>query len=263
LNIFVFDIETIPDVTGGRKIFKLDNLSDAEVATAMYARQQQQTGHEFLPCHLQKIIAISIVLYSKNTIKIWSLGEEDSPEEELIDRFYTGINKYMPVLVSWNGAGFDLPVLHYRSLIHGITASTYWETGANEPSFKWNNYLNRYHSRHLDLMDVLSGFNLKSAAKLDEVATLLGLPGKLGLDGSKVWDTYQSGNIKAIRNYCEIDVINTFLIYLRYELIRGNLNNIEYQREIERLQNTMAEANQEHFAEFLNLWDNSKIPVPT
>src|SRR5699024_9779140 len=109
------------------------------------------------------------------------------PEEELVQRFFDGIEKFIPTLVSWNGGAFDLPVIHYRALFHGIAGLRYWEIGDEDQSFRWNNYLNRYHQRHLDLMDMLSGYQARAAAPLDEIAVLLGLPGKMGMSGTKVW----------------------------------------------------------------------------
>ena len=159
MTILVFDIETIPDIESGRKLYDLANLDDAnDVANAMFALRKEKVGNTFLPHYLQKIVAISLVLANKSQIKVWSLGEENSTEEELITRFFAGINKHTPVIVSWNGSGFDLPVLHYRSLKHGISAENYWETGEQQQTFRWNNYLNRFHYRHLDLMDILAAY---------------------------------------------------------------------------------------------------------
>ena len=132
--------------------------------------------------------------------------------------------------MSWNGGGFDLPVLHYRALKHGIQAPRYWEKGESDRDFKWNNYLARFHWRHVDLMDVLANFNNRAFAKLDEIAVMLGFPGKLGMSGAKVWDTYLEGGIKEIRDYCETDVLNTWLVYLRFEYMRGNLDDKDLQR---------------------------------
>lgn len=252
MTILVFDIETIPDIESGRKLYDLANLDDAnDVANAMFALRKEKFGNTFLPHYLQKIVAISLVLANKSQIKVWSLGEENSTEEELITRFFAGINKHTPVIVSWNGSGFDLPVLHYRSLKHGISAENYWETGEQQQTFRWNNYLNRFHYRHLDLMDILAAYQNKAFAPLDEIATMLGFPGKMGMSGDKVWDSYKNGNIKGIRNYCETDVLNTYCIYLRFELIRGNLKQIEYHQEIERLQKYLESENQTHLQEFL------------
>ena len=221
----------------------------------MFSLRKEKTGTTFLPHYLQKIVAISLVLANKKQIKVWSLGEENSAEEEIISRFFNGINKHTPMLVSWNGAGFDLPVLHYRSLKHGIDAENYWEIGEQQQTFRWNNYLNRFHYRHLDLMDVLAAYQNKAFAPLDEIATMLGFPGKMGMSGDKVWDTYQAGDLQAIRNYCETDVLNTYGVYLRFELIRGNLNHNEFNSEIQRLRDYLESENKEHLLEFLKAID--------
>ena len=156
--------------------------------------------------------------------------------------------------MSWNGGGFDLPVLHYRALLHGVQAPRYWETGEDDQSFRWNNYLSRYHNRHTDLMDVLAGYQPRANAPLDEVATMLGFPGKMGMSGDKVWDAYLGGDIDGIRNYCETDVLNTFLVYLRYELIRGRLSPAEYEAECQRVRDYLEKEAKPHFLEFLGNW---------
>src|SRR3990167_4472834 len=117
MSVLVFDIETIPDVKAGRRLHNLTDLSDEEVGQAMFALQRAKNGSDFLPHYLQQIIAISAVMVQGQQIKVWSLGDEQSDEKELITRFFAGIDKYTPVLVSWNGSGFDLPVLHYRALL--------------------------------------------------------------------------------------------------------------------------------------------------
>ena len=253
-NIFVFDIETIPDVDSGRRLYALDGLDDADTGKAMLQLRQQQTGSEFLPLHLQRICAISVVLRRADKVKVWSLGDPQAPEAELVQRFFDGVDKFTPTLVSWNGGGFDLPVLHYRALLHGIQAPRYWDTGGDDRDFKWNNYLSRYHERHTDLMDVLAGYQLRANAKLDEIASMLGFPGKMGMSGAKVWDAYQAGEIEAIRNYCETDVLNTYLVYLRFELIRGHLTPESYQQELGLLRDTLAQDERGHIAEFLGHW---------
>ena len=252
MPILVFDIETIPDIEAGKKLYDLDGLSDGEVAQALFALRRAKTGHDFLPHYLQKICAISIVLSNNQQIKVWSLGESHSDEKELITRFFAGLDKYTPTLVSWNGSGFDLPVLHYRALLHGISAPTYWEAGDNQQSFRWNNYLNRFHYRHLDLMDILAAYQNKAFAPLDDIATMLGFPGKMGMSGAKVWEQYLAGNLKSIRDYCETDVLNTYCVYLRFELMRGVLNQDEYTQSIRQLQTYLgSETEKPHLQEFL------------
>ena len=254
MHCFSFDIETIPDVDFGRQQMGLDDLSDEDVATAMYFKRQQAVGHDFLPLHQHRVVAISVALRTADSFKIWTLGDEDSDEAEIVRRFFDGIDRYTPDLVSWNGGGFDLPVLHYRSLKNGIQAPRYWETGESDRDFKWNNYLSRYHWRHTDLMDVLANFNPRANAKLDEIASMLGFPGKLGMDGSKVWDSYLQGGIREIRDYCETDVLNTWLVYLRFEYMRGILDDKDLEREFALVRSTLESMNQAHLNEFLAAW---------
>jgi predicted PolB exonuclease-like 3'-5' exonuclease len=252
MTILVFDIETIPDIESGKKLYDLENLSDLDTAQALFALRRAKVGNDFLPHYLQKICAISVVLSHGPQVKVWSLGDEQSDEKELIRRFFAGIDKHTPTLVSWNGSGFDLPVLHYRALLHGIAAPTYWEIGDNQQNFRWNNYLSRFHYRHIDLMDVMAGFQNKAFAPLDDIATMLGFPGKMGMSGAKVWDQYANGQIKNIRDYCETDVLNTYCVYLRFELIRGTITQEEYEQRLDQLKNYLTtEQDKIHLQEFL------------
>src|SRR5690606_38993520 len=116
MPVFVFDIETIPDVELGRRIYDLGDLSDRQVGYVMQAKRREESGSEFLSYEQQRVVAISVALRSRDTFKVWSLGDPGASEAEIIQRFYDGIEKYTPDLVSWNGGGFDLPVLHYRAL---------------------------------------------------------------------------------------------------------------------------------------------------
>lgn len=255
IPILVFDIETIPDIQGIRSLYALDkNLSDDEVVNIALYKRRQKNGSDFLQHHLQKIVAISCVLRERDQLKIWTLGELDDPEEEVIQRFFDGIDKYTPTLVSWNGSGFDLPVLNYRALIYGINASKYLDMGEIDKDFKWNNYLSRYHTRHTDLMEFLAMYQGKNNAPLDDIAKLCGFPGKLGMDGGKVWDTFREGNIQPIRDYCETDVANTYLVYLKFQLIKGLLNQNEYEAEINLIKNTIQEYQKDYWDEFLSAW---------
>jgi hypothetical protein len=254
IHCFSFDIETVPDVEFGRRMWDFEGLSDADVCTAMGFMRQQQTGSDFLPLHQHRVVAISVALRSGDSFKVWSLGEREASEAELVRRFFDGIERYAPELVSWNGSGFDLPVLHYRALRHGIQAPRYWETGDNDREFRFNNYLSRFHWRHLDLMDVLSGFQPRGRASLDQTAVLLGFPGKLGMSGDKVRDCWLAGGIDDIRHYCETDVLNTYLIYLRFQFMRGHLDAAGLEREFAIVRDTLTEMNQPHLNEFAEAW---------
>lgn len=255
MTTLVFDIETVPDVELGRRLYDLDPaLSDADVATIMFFRQRQARQTDFLPLPQHRIVAISAVLATANDVRVFSLGGDGEPEAQIVRRFFDGLERYSPNLVSWNGGGFDLPVLHYRSLRHSITAARYWETGDTDPSFRFNNYLNRFHWRHLDLMDVLAGYQGGARSSLEQAAQLLGFPGKLGMSGGRVWECWQRGEIADICNYCETDVLNTYLIYLRFQLIRGALDAAVHEAEVARLEAKLESAGRPHLTQFLDAW---------
>ena len=257
MNTLVFDIETVPDVALGRRLHGLDGLADEQVAKAMFALRRQASGSDFLAHEQHRVVAISCVLRSRDDLKVWSLGDVSAPEAELIQRFFEGIERFSPDLVSWNGGGFDLPVLNYRALLAGVQAPRYWETGDEDTAFRYNNYLGRFHWRHMDLMDVLSGFQNRARASLANTACLLGLPGKMGFSGAQVWDAYQAGNLVGIRQYCETDVLNTYLIYLRFELMRGRFTRERYAEEVERVKVLLRAGKEPHLAEFLETWERA------
>jgi 3'-5' exonuclease len=253
--VLVFDIETVPDVAGVRKLNDVDpSVPDAQVAAMAFQLRRQAVGHDFLPLHLHRVIAISCALSDRDAFRVWSIGAEGDSEGDIIQRFFDGIEKYTPQLVSWNGAGFDLPVLHYRGLIHGVRAPRYWDTGNDDRDFRYNNYISRYHMRHCDVMDLLALYQGRAVAPLDEIAQLLGLPGKLGMDGSQVWDAYLGGRIADIRNYCETDVVNTYLVFLRFEAMRGALTADECRNQLERVRTTLARSTEPHWQLFLSRW---------
>lgn len=254
MNTLVFDIETIPDTDLGRRLYGVEDLDDEAVGRIMFFKQRQARKTDFLPLVQHRVVAISAVLRSGDDLHVFSLGDLQAPEKEIVQRFFDGLDRYSPELVSWNGSGFDLPVLHYRALRHGVNAERYWETGDNDRDFRYNNYLSRFHWRHLDLMDVLAGFQIGGRASLEQVATLLGFPGKLGMSGDQVWDRYLAGELAAIRNYCETDVLNTYLIYLRFQLTRGLLDESRYRAELRRVEASLEQAASPHLTEFLEAW---------
>ena len=257
--VLVFDIETIPDVAGFRRLNDLPSeLSDDEVAQLAFQQRRAKTGNDFLQLHLQRVVTISCALRTSEGFKVWSLSEPDLDEGAIIQRFFDGIEKFTPQIVSWNGGGFDLPVLHYRGMLHGVAAPRYWDLGdgdyADSRDFKWNNYISRYHTRHLDLMDLLALYNARANAPLDDLAKLFGFPGKLGMDGGKVWEAWQSGGIAGIRDYCETDVVNTYLVYNRFRRLRGELTAEEEVAEGAYIKAQLVKIGAPHWQEFLAAW---------
>ena len=256
--VLAFDIETVPDVAGIRRLHDLPpDLSDREVAEVAFQRRRTQTGSDFLPPQLHRVVVVSCVLRNDEGIQVFTIGEPERTEPEILQKFFDGVEKLVPQLISWNGGGFDLPVMNYRSLIHGVSAPTFWETGDDNRDFRYNNYLSRYHTRHLDLMDVLAMYQPRNNAPLDDVAQLAGLPGKIGIGGAMVWETYLAGDVAKIRDYCEADTANTYLLYLRYQLLRGVFTKASYQKEIQLLRNYLQGLDKPHWREFLQLWNEA------
>ena len=256
MNVLCFDIETVPDTEFGRRLYGLGDLDDESVAKVMRFKRLQAKQTDFLPLPQHRVVVISAVLRNSDGLHIFSLGEQQGGEREIVQRFFDGLERKSPDLVSWNGAGFDLPVLHYRALKHGITAARYWEIGDGDREFRYNNYLGRFHWRHIDLMDVLSGFQLGGRASLEHTAQLLGLPGKLGMSGAHVWDYWLAGRREEIERYCETDALNTYLVYLRFELMRGVLDRPRYDQEIERVREKIGRSDEPHWREFTAAWQD-------
>lgn len=262
--VLVFDIESIPDIAGIRTLNNLpDELSDAEVAEFAFQQRRAAVGHDFLPLHLQRVVAISCVLRDAQNFRVFSLAEPDCGEGEIIQRFFDGIERYTPQIVSWNGNGFDMPVLHYRGLIHGVSAPRYWDQGEGDyhdsREFKWNSYISRYHSRHLDLMDLLALYQPRANVRLDELAKLMGCPGKLGMDGSAVWQAWQDGRQADIRDYCETDVVNTYLVLLGFQRMRGERSVEDHAAELAFVREQLAALDAPHWSAFLEAWSSEKL----
>ena len=250
--VLAFDIETVPDVAGIRRLHGLPaDLPDAEVAEVAFQKRRTQTGSDFLGPHLWRVAVISCVLREGEGVKVFSL---EGAEKEIVQRFFDGIDKLVPQLVSWNGGAFDLPVLNYRALVNGVAAPKFWDQGEDDKDFRYNNYLGRYHARHLDLMDVLAMYQPRNNAPLDEVAQLAGLPGKVGIGGAQVWSAWQAGKLAEIRNYCEADTVNTYLLYLRFQQLRGALSPERCSSECALLRGALEKRPEPHWREFLSLW---------
>jgi predicted PolB exonuclease-like 3'-5' exonuclease len=125
-----------------------------------------------------------------------------------------------PQLVTFNGSSFDLPVLRYRAMVHGLAA----------PGLAARPYFHRYTDDAVDLCDVLSSFSSQAKATLHELCRVMGLPGKPdGMTGAEVEKYYRDGHIREIAEYCESDVLNTYRVWLRHELFSGRLPEATFQ----------------------------------
>ncbi len=263
-SLFVFDIETIPDTDAAKNLLDLQGASKAELRQGLidYHLKLTDGKNSFLRQPFQKIVAISflqadIVRSGDGTEKyvlneIRSGGNIDSMEEELVKGFFSYLKKQPPRIVSFNGKGFDLPVLKYRAIKYGIAAPFLYKMGD-----KWNNYNQKYSlDWHCDLVDAFSDFGSSARVKMNELCAVFGLPGKTGIDGSMVTDYYDLGKLAQIRDYCETDVANTYLLYLYYQHHNGTLSLENFMQAKEDLAHYLLSEGEErpHLKEFLDEW---------
>jgi predicted PolB exonuclease-like 3'-5' exonuclease len=263
--VLAFDIETIPDVAGLRLLRGADAaMSDADVYAAEIADRAARNKSDFMPLYLQRVLVISCVFRGSRGLQVRSFVDLErdgrSEEAQVIQSFFDRVNDHRPQLVSWNGGGFDLPVLQQRGLRHGVVAGRYWDMGDDDREHRYNNYISRYHLRHIDLMDLLAMYQSRANAPLDAMAKLSGFPGKLGMDGSQVYGAYLEGRRDEIRRYCETDAMNTYLLWCRFEKMRGRLDEPSYRREIGIAREAVAAIGEPHWAEYLSAWLAEEAP---
>jgi hypothetical protein len=259
--VLVFDIETIPDVLGLRALRgEPGDVSDAEVYGAWLQERQAKGQSDFLPLYLQRILVISVVFRNAEGMRVHSFVDKDGLSEgKVIQTFFNTLEKHAPQLVSWNGGGFDLPVLHYRGLKHGVVADKYWDMGEDDREFKWNNYISRYHMRHLDLMDLLAMYQPKNNANnapLHAMARLCGFPGNLRPGRLSRVPGVSGGQARRypalLRNRCH----EHLPAYCRFQKMRGGLLGQEYEQEIAMVKETLGQLAplESHWDEYLKAW---------
>ena len=264
--VLVFDIETIADTQAARRIYpQLADLDEADTLSALTAIRIQEAGHDFMRLPLQRIVCISALYIKDGQFSLFSLSADKFSEKEILAKFFRAFNdtEKLPQLISWNGSGFDIPVLIYRAMQYDLSAPWLFEEGERIKNMRFNNYVNRFQTRHLDLMDRFSQYGASRREAMDVVASLYGLPGKTEVNGSMVGALVAADNWQTLSVYCESDVMNTWLIYLRWLRLTGQLSSsgfMEWQQQSRDYltQLTQGDGSVRHQA-FLNEW--SETPV--
>ncbi|MGP4713636.1 3'-5' exonuclease [Psychrobacter sp. DM8] len=226
--VLVFDIETVADTDAARRIYpQLADLSDSEALSALQSIRLQEAGHDFMRLPLQRIVCISALYIKGEQFSLFSLSADKFSEKDILAKFFRAFSEVetLPQLISWNGSGFDIPVLIYRAMQYDLSAPWLFEEGERIKNMRFNNYVNRFQTRHLDLMDRLSQYGASRREAMDVVASLYGLPGKTDVDGSMVGALVAADNWQTLSTYCESDVMNTWLIYLRWLRLTGQLSS--------------------------------------
>jgi predicted PolB exonuclease-like 3'-5' exonuclease len=216
----VLDIETIPD----RSLWQAPAEGAAFPPT--YAHQVIVLGCMLLDADYQ-LLSLDLLPQAPQT------GAGEAAEAGILQSFSHFVEERRPALVTYNGRSFDLPVLALRSLRCGVPMAWYY----NEEGVR-----HRYsEDGHIDLCDWLADHGASRASSLDALARLIGLPGKVGIDGSQVHRLYQEGKIEEIRNYCLADVAQTALLFLRFRLLQGVLDSRQYRQAVAGLTASLAE----------------------
>src|SRR5262245_29559470 len=212
-NVIVWDIETIPDLRGFAAANYLTCKTDAEIREVMSDK---------FPKHIYHSIVCIGALVARRQDNKWVVDAIGAPhigersEKELVQAFVGKIADLKPQLVTFNGNSFDLPVLRYRAMVHSIAA----------PGLSVRPFFNRYTDDAIDLCDVLSSFSPQAKATLHEICKVMGISGKpAGIHGGEVARYCLEGKINEVADYCETDIVNTYRVWLRYELFRGRLTN--------------------------------------
>ncbi|MDS4042377.1 MAG: ribonuclease H-like domain-containing protein [Candidatus Competibacter sp.] len=247
LNLLVVDLETRPDMAvlpEDRDPESFPKPIQHEIVTLGFLLARIEHDGQAERYTIRRLGAASIA----------SRGER-----ELLAGFWNMVDRQKPRLVTWNGRGFDVAVLKQRSLVHGLTAFNWHRT---DPRF---GYDYRYETNwHCDLMDALCDFGASPRLGLDEAARALGLPGKWNGHGGNVADQAAAGDFAAIDRYCESDVLNTYLLYLRWAFFSTRATARGHNASIRNLLDYLEAGRQQnpHWGEFVDLWQASTQPCP-
>jgi predicted PolB exonuclease-like 3'-5' exonuclease len=211
-TVLVFDLETVPDVRAFAQAERLAHHPDHEV--------RRQMGEKVARQLFQRIVCIGSLQAERDGAGTWQPRSLDTPhvgeqdERALIQGFVARLAPVAPLLVTFNGHTFDLPVLRYRAMMHSVGA----------PGLAARPYFDRSRGDMLDLCDLLSGGERHARASLDELSRVLGFDGKPDhMDGKAVEGLFAAGRHGEIAAYCRSDVVNTYRCWLRYELFCGRL----------------------------------------
>ncbi|PID46890.1 MAG: 3'-5' exonuclease [Proteobacteria bacterium] len=239
MNLLILKIAAVPCAEAGRAIYQLGDLSDDGVSKAMMHLQHQKNGTERLPLNQYQIVAISAVSIEDDSVGVQILGDEQSTEAELLVQL-AELLELVPDLVSWNGDEFDLPIIGYRLLKYGIACPAFWKRDS----------LQEDSIQSLDLMYELSGYSDTAMPSLSDMAKILGLSGEMGLQSIDVLAQYQANNLTIIRQACEVDALNTYLIYLKFLRTSGDLSEADYNALNSQLRRQMVASTLTHLRQF-------------
>lgn len=256
----VFDIETVPDgVLLQRTKYAGEDLTpdEAIIKAQDETRAASPTGSDFLSTSLQIPVALCVARIGAD-FSLQTLRSLDSPHfrpKEIVKQFWDGLANpnYKFKLISFNGRGFDIPVLELAAFRYGISVPHHFAAK------KGSRY--RYGDDHCDLLEFLTNYGaIRLTGGLDLLAKLLGKPGKVGTKGSDVYGMYREGKLQEINDYCCYDVLDTYFVFLRTRVLMGELAPDKEQHLIEEAKKWIAHRGQEqtHLQKYLDHWTDGQ-----
>jgi len=219
VKYLVFDVESVPDARLIKKVKYPEEDLDEVSAVRKYQSEILESSNgttDFIPVTFQYPISICIAKLREDftLIDIVSLDKPHFRPSEMVRLFWHGVeNLYDHAsLVTFNGRGFDIPLLELMAFRYGFTVKRHFRD-------KWAGR-NRFSTKHIDLQDWLSNYNaIRMNGGLNLLAKVLGKPGKMSTKGDEVYDIFLEGRISDINDYCIHDVLDTYFVFLRTRVL--------------------------------------------
>ncbi len=263
VHYLIFDIESVADPELVAKVHFAGKEIEPQAAVRAYRDElMAANGSDFIPYTFQLPVSVAIAKVTAD-FQLDDLVVLDDPQfrpHEICSLFWRGWKHYgQPTLVSFNGRGFDIPLMELTAFRYGISIPQWLSLDQKT----YDQPRNRYNTRsHFDLHDVLTNFGVtRFSGGLNLAANLLGKPGKMEVQGNMVQDMYEQGEVAKINDYCRCDVLDTYFIFLRTMLMLGNLS---LQREQDLVRQTKEWLEQRNdipaFALYLDHWGDWANP---
>ena len=260
---FIFDIESVADADLVSKVHYAGKVLPEEAVRKYRDELMATKGSDFIPYTFQMPVAVSVAKVTKEfeIFDLISLSEPKLARHEICKRFWQGWTAYnQPTLVSFNGRGFDIPLLEHTAFRYGISIPDWFAIATKS----FDQPRNRYNTKaHLDLCDILTNFGAtKINGGLNLLATLLGKPGKIDVEGNQVQDLYDQGGIDKISTYCQCDVLDTYFVFLRTMVLIGQIHLKDEQEIVRKAKSWIESRTDENEAcrHYLNHWGDWQNP---
>ncbi len=241
MRFSVFAISSVPDTQAARHLFGLHDLDEKSVSKVLFHHRKQQTGSsEVLRWDQCAIASLTLIQHAGGDVRLSSMSIASANERDMLDAFYQAA-RHVSHMISWDGARYGLPLIHFRSLRHAISHPEYWQAGREQRGI------------HLDLRHWLSPSSDDMPA-LDETARRLGLPGLLETTEDAVIEAWLDGRPESAQAFSELSALNTYLLALRVFGVTGEITCQDQDQAQNQLREQLGRGEGRHRIEFLNAW---------